>query len=157
MKDLVEKMAASGNKILEAAANNISKWSQLKHTKQDLEVFLKYNLVHLRFREKNHATFKEIVCTSNTRFIEVFSALKESDKKKALRSRFDGIKTKDKSSVLTYNLIEGKYNTVDLNMWELLSFIEMSEDNIEILDKVANEMLKRNIEKDLTGQSNKKK
>lgn len=65
-------------------------------------------------------------------------------------SKFDGIKTKDKSSVLTYNLIEGKYNTVDLSMWELIAFITMSEDNVELLDKVANEMLKRKIDDDLS-------
>lgn len=54
--------------------------------------------------------------------------------------------------MLTYNLVEGKYNTVDLSQWELIAFITMSEDNVEILDKVANEMLKRQIDKDLTGK-----
>lgn len=151
MVDLVEKMAKSGNKVLEAAANDLAKWSKLKHNKQDLELFLQFNLVHLRFRPLNHAAMKDIVCTSNTRFIQVFSSLKESDKKKALKSKFDGIKTKDNSSVLTYNLLEGKYNTIDLSMWEIASFITMSEDNVEILDKVANEMLKRRVDKDLTG------
>ena len=150
MLDLVEKMASSGNKVLEAAANDIAKWSKLKHDKEGLELFLQYNLTHMRFKPRGHATWKEIVCTSNTRFIQVFSALKTSQKKKALRSRLDGIKTKDKTSVLTYNLLEGKYNTIDLSTWELLSFITMSEDNIELLDKVANEMLKRQIDDDLS-------
>lgn len=40
MIDLVEKMANSGNAVLEAAANDMSKWSKLKHNKQDLELFL---------------------------------------------------------------------------------------------------------------------
>ena len=155
MVDLVEKMAASGNKVLEAAANNMQKWSKLKHDKESLELFLQFNLVHLKFRPKGHATFKEIVCTSNNRFIKVFSALKESQKKAALSTKFDGIKTKDKTSVLTYNLLEGKYNTVDLNMWEIVSFITMSEDNVILLDQVANEMLKRNIDKDMTGKKAK--
>lgn len=78
MLDLVEKMASSGNKVLEAAANDFTKWSKLKHTKQDLELFLQYNLVHMKFRPKGNATYKEIVCTSNNRFIKVFSTLKES-------------------------------------------------------------------------------
>lgn len=149
MVDLIEKMSTCGNKVIEAAANDISKWAQLKHTKQDLELFLQYNLVHMRFKPKGHAVFKEIVCTSNTRFINVFSALKESQKKKAVSTKFDGIKTKDPSSVLTYNLVEGKYNTVDLTWWELIAFITMSEDNVELLDQVANEMLKRKINKDI--------
>lgn len=78
MKDLVEKLASSGNKILEAAANDMSKWKDLKHNKQDLELFLQFNIVHLRFKPKNKHSMQEIVCTSNTRFIEVFSKLKKS-------------------------------------------------------------------------------
>ena len=78
MLDLIEKMAHSGNAVLEAAANDMSKWPKLKHNKQDLELFLQYNLVHLKFRPKGKAAMKEIVCTSNTRFIQVFSKLKES-------------------------------------------------------------------------------
>ena len=155
MTDLVEKMAASGNKVLEAAANDLSKWSKLKHDKESLELFLQFNLVHLKFRPRGHATFKEIVCTSNNRFIKVFSSLKESQKKKAMNAKFDGIKTKDKTSVLTYNLLEGKYNTVDLSIWEIVSFITMSEDNVLLLDQVANEMLKRKIDKDLSGKKAK--
>ena len=149
MLDLVEKMANSGNEVLKSAANDFSKWSKLKHNKQDLELFLQYNLVHMKFRPKNHVVMKEIVCTSNTRFIKLFSALKTSEKKNAKSTKFDGIKTKDLSSVLTYNLLEGKYNTIDLGMWEIISFITMSEDNVEILDKVANEMLRRKIVNDL--------
>ena len=152
MLDLVEKLATSGNAILQAAANDFAKWSKLKHNKQDLELFLQYNLVHMKFFPKGHSTAKEIVCTSNNRFIKLFSALKESQKKKALSTKFDGIRTKDPRSVLTYNLIEGKYNTIDLSNWELIAFITMSESNVEILDKVANEILKRPIDKDLTSK-----
>ena len=127
----------------------MSKWSKLKHSKIDLEFFLKNNIVHLRFRPKNAVVMKEIVCTSNTRFIAVFSALKDSLKKRALATRVDGISTKDSSSTMTFNLIDNKYNTIDLSMWEIVAFLTISEDNIEILDKVANELLKKKIEHDL--------
>ena len=150
MNDLVEKLAASGDKVLEAAANDWSKWSKLKHSKIDLEFFLKNNIVHLKFRPKNHLTMKEIVCTSNTRFIAVFSALKDSLKKKALKVKVDGISTKDKTSIMTFNLIDNKYNTIDLSVWEIVAFLTITEDNIEILDKVANQLLKKEIEHDLT-------
>lgn len=151
MVDLVEKMANSGNKAVEAASHDVASWSKLKHNKQDLEFFLKHNLVHLKFKVKNGATFKEIVCTSNTRFIKVFSSVKESQKKKALNEKFDGISTKDPTSVLTFNLVDNKYNTVDLSQWEIVFFLTIKEDNIEILDKVANELLKRPIDKDVNG------
>ena len=149
MDDLVEKLASSGNKILEAAANDWSKWSKLKHSKIDLEFFLKNNIVHLKFKPKNAVAMKEIVCTSNTRFIAIFSALKDSMKKKALNTKIDGISTKDKTSVMTFNLIDNKYNTIDLSMWEIVAFLTITEDNIEILDKVANQLLKKEIEHDL--------
>lgn len=149
MVDLVEKMSSSGNKILEAAANDWSKWSKLKHSKIDLEFFLKNNIVHLKFRPKNATTMKEIVCTSNTRFIAIFSALKDSLKKRAFLAKSDGISTKDKTSVMTFNLIDNKYNTIDLSMWEIVAFLTITEDNIEIIDKVANEFLKKNIVHDL--------
>ena len=106
--------------------------------------------MHLRFKPKNNAVFKEIVCTSSTRFIRVFSMLKESDKKHALKKTAnDGIRTKDKHSILTYNLLENKYNTVSLDFWEIVNFLTITPANIEVLDQAMNEMLKRPIEKDV--------
>ena len=90
---------------------------------------------------------QDIVCTSNTTFIGVFSKLKEVDKKKALRLKNSGIRTKDKKSILTYNLLENTYYTLDLDLWEIVTFLTISPDNIELLDKVVNDMLKRSIEK----------
>ena len=110
MEDLVEKLLSSGNKVLEAAGKELPKWKKLKHNKQDLELFLQFNIAHIKYRPKNEVVMKDIVCTSSTRFIKVFSKLKESDKKHALKkTKNDGIKTKDKNSVLTYNLLENKY------------------------------------------------
>ena len=147
--DIIEKLAKSGNKILEAAANDMSKWQQLRHNKQDLELFLQFNLVNLRFKPKNKHSMQEIVCTSNTQFIEVFSKLKKSEKIKALKSKNNGIRTKESSSVLTYNVLDGKYNTIDLSSWEILNFISMTEENTQILDQVLNDILRRQIIDDL--------
>lgn len=155
MENLVEMMAKSGNSVVEAASKDVASWSKLKHSKKDLEFFLKNNITHLKFKPKNAAVFKEIVCTSNTRFIKVFSALKESQKKNALKTPFDGISTDDQTSVLTFNLVANKYNTVSLGQWEILFFLTIKEDNIEVLDKVASELLKKQIDKDLTGEKRK--
>lgn len=51
-KDFVEKLLNSGNKVLESAGKDLTKWSKLKHNKQDLELFLQFNLAHLRFLPK---------------------------------------------------------------------------------------------------------
>lgn len=147
--DIIQQLAKSGNKLLEAAANDMSQWQQLKHNKQDLELFLQFNLVNLRFKPKNKHSMQEIVCTSNTKFIEVFSKLKKSEKQKALKLKNAGIRTNEPNSVLTYNIITNRYNTIDLSTWEIVNFISMTEDNIEILDDVLNNIMRKQIVDDL--------
>ena len=97
------------------------------------------------------------MCTSNTPFIEVFSKLKESEKKKALKSKNSGIKTNDHCSILTFNLIENKYNTIMLDFWEIVNFLTITPENIELLDKFVSDFLKRPIEKDLSEDKKKSK
>ena len=157
MEDLVDKLLESGNKVLEAAGKQLPKWKGLKHNKQDLELFLQFNIAHMRFRPKNGVVMQEIVCTSNTTFIEVFSKLKESDKKKALKSKNSGIRTNDPKSILTFNLLENKYNTIVLDVWEIVNFLTITPDNIELLDKFVSDFLKRPIEKDLSEDKKKSK
>ena len=154
---LVETLLNSKDPILEAAGKDLPKWKKLKHCKKDLENFLQFNIVHLRFRPKKAVTMQDIVCTSNTKFIEVFSALKMSSKKKAIgKAGSSGIFTEDQHSVLTYNLIDCKYNTVDLGKWSIMCFLTITDDNIETLDKCINFLLKRSIEDDLH-KNNKKR
>lgn len=148
MVDLVEKLANSGNKVLEAAANDFSKWSKLKHNKEDLEFMLQFNIVHLKWKPMSHATFSEIACTSNTRLIEVFSAHKSSDKKRKLNAKNDGIRIENPNAIMTFNLIDNKYNTVYLNEWSIVNFISITDDNIELLDEFINNILKIPVEKD---------
>lgn len=143
---LVEKLLSSGNDVLEAAGKDIGKWAKLKHNKEDLELFLQFNLAHIKFRPKNAIVMQDVVCTSNTTFINVFSKLKTTDKAKALRTTNSGIRTKDKSSVLTYNILDNKYYTIDLGLWEIVTFLTISPDNIAVLDKVVNEMLKKPVD-----------
>ena len=145
MIDLVETLSKSDNKLLQAAANDMTKWSKLRHNKQDLELFLQFNLVHLRFFPRNSPNAKEIVCTSDTSFIKMFSELKSSMKKKMAKAKNNGIRTKDPNTVLTFNLLENKYNTVDLHDWQIINFLCITPENIELLDKMTNELLKRPI------------
>ena len=150
MMDLIEQLAKSGNKLLEAAARDSEKWSKLKHNKQDLELFLQFNIAHLMFKPKGKTDMKEIMCTSNTCFIELFSKAKMSEKKKIIKAKkHNGIRTKDPKSVMTFNILENKYNTIYLDEWQLMNFINITPDNIEILDKMTNEILKRQVIDDL--------
>lgn len=143
-KSLIEDLKKSGNKLLAISADNASRWSMLKHNKKDLETFLKYNITELRFKPKDGSDFKTIVCTSNTRLIKTFQAVKEFDKKKALANTpFDGIQTNDSTSILTFNLVDNKFNTVFLKAWALGNSIEISEDNVAILDVLLSDLLGR--------------
>ena len=144
MINLIDKLKSSGKEILEAQSNGIELWKNLKHNKHDLELFLQFNISELRFKPKDAKEFKTIVCTSNTRLISVFQALKEIDKKKAFRSTpFDGIKTRDSTSILTFNLVDNKYNTISLRAWKLGSFVTITPKNVELLDTLLADLLKR--------------
>lgn len=144
MINLIDKLKASGKEILEAQGKGIELWKNLKHNKHDLELFLQFNISELRFKPKDAKEFKTIVCTSNTRLISVFQALKEIDKKKAFKSTpFDGIKTKNSNSILTFNLIDNKYNTILLSAWELGSFLTITENNLLTIDALLCDLLKR--------------
>ena len=144
MANLIDKLKASGKEVLEAQGSGIELWKNLKHNKHDLELFLQFNIAELRFKPKDSKEFKTIVCTSNTRLISVFQALKESDKKKALKSTpFDGIKTKNSNSILAFNLVDNKYNTILLNAWELGSFLSITENNLLAIDALLCDLLKR--------------
>lgn len=141
---LIDQLKESGKKVLEAQADSVETWSKLRHNKRDLETFLQFNIAELRYKPKDSKDFKTIVCTSNTKLIKVFQAIKTLEKKKLLASApFAGIKTKDSTSVLTFNLVDNKYNTVLLKAWELGSFITITEKNLEVLDMLLSDLLKR--------------
>lgn len=142
--NLIDQLKQSGKKMLEATVEGVEMWSKLKHNKSDLETFLQFNITELRFKPGDSKEFKTIVCTSNTRLIKVFQALKTFDKKKALASTpFAGIKTRDSTSVLTFNLVDNKYNTISLKAWELGNFMPITEKNVEALDILLSDLLKR--------------
>ena len=44
-----------------------------------------------------------------------------------------------------------------LDMWQIVNFLTITPDNIEILDTVINDMLKRPIDKDISESDSKQK
>lgn len=144
-KTFIELLKESGNEFLEKQSEYAEMWSKLKHTKADLELFLKHNIAELKFKPKGALSeTKTIVCSSNVRLIALFHAVKKSDRAEILKKvPFSGIKTKEKNEILTFNLIDDKYNTVSLKSWELGNFVTLTEDNVELLDLVVKDVLKR--------------
>ena len=148
--NLIDRIKLSKNPLLISEMESLEKWEnvlKLKN-KHNLELFLQFNIAELRFKPKNSAKYANIVCTSNTQFIEIFKPLKESRKLDAQRSTpFSGIYTKNPFSIMTYNLLSNRYNTIMLKAWDVLNFITISPQNILVLDKIVNDILGRKIQK----------
>jgi len=49
MADIISKMRSSGITLLQTEAEDLAKWSKLSHTKEDLELFLNYNIAEMKF------------------------------------------------------------------------------------------------------------
>lgn len=140
--DLIKKLKESDNEILKNEANDLAKWSKLKHSKSDLEFFLNFNIAQIDFFTKDGKE-SSIVGTSNTTLIKIYSLKKDKDKKKLKGLKSDGMRTNDSTSVQIWDLIENKPKTIFLKSWQIMSFISINEDNILLLDKLLNEFLKK--------------
>ena len=135
-------MRASGNKMLETEAQDLATWSKLKHNKQDLELFLNFNIAEIEFKTKSDEK-ATVIGTANTSLVKVFSAKKDVDKQKAAKLKSSGMRTKDSTSVQIWDLVENKPKTIMLSAWSIKNFISISEKNILVLDEVLRDLLKK--------------
>ena len=135
-------MRASGNKLLETEAQDLATWSKLKHNKQDLELFLNFNIAEIEFKMKSDEK-ATVIGTANTSLVKVFSAKKDVDKQKAAKLKSSGMRTKDSTSVQIWDLVENKPKTIMLSAWSIKNFISISEKNILVLDEVLRDLLKK--------------
>ena len=145
MADIIKAFSESSDPVVQAAIRDSKKWMKLKKCKTDLELLLTYNIAHLAFKKTDDVKYTHIICTSNTRLINVYSAKKSADYTKALASKFDGIKTNDSNSIMTYDLIEGKLKTIPLKSWHIVwpDCISISTSNVAILDNIIRNCLHR--------------
>lgn len=140
--DFIQQMRASGNKLLETEAQDLATWSKLKHNKQDLELFLNFNIAEIEFKTKSDEK-ATVIGTANTSLVKVFSAKKDVDKQKAAKLKSSGMRTKDSTSVQIWDLVENKPKTIMLSVWSIKNFISISEKNILVLDEVLRDLLKK--------------
>lgn len=96
--DFISQMRSSGNKLLETEAQDLATWSKLRHNKQDLELFLNFNIAEITFKTKDGKD-TSVIGTANTALVKVFSAKKDEDKQKAASLKSSGMRTKDSNSV----------------------------------------------------------
>lgn len=141
MSDIIKTLRESDSLLLKAEAEDIAKWSKLRHTKSDLELFLQFNIAEIEFRTLDGKD-DSIICTSNIPLMKVLETKKPEDKKKIKDIKNNGITTKDIKSVLTWDLIDNKYKTISLNAWQITNFISITPKNILILDELINKNIK---------------
>ena len=140
--NIIEKMRQSGVKLLQTQSEDIAKWSKCRHTKEDLELLLNFNIAEIEFR-KADGKFTTILCTSNMPLVKALTALKKDDQKRFLTERSTGIRTADKMSVDTWDLIDNKRKTMLLTAWQITNFISITSENSLVLIELLKNILKR--------------
>ena len=69
---------------------------------------------------------------------------------------FDGIRTHDTTSILTFDIIGNTYKTVSLKAWTIIRFVSITPQNLMRLDNIIRKILKRNATFDINGFSKSK-
>lgn len=141
MSNILKTLRESNNLLLKAEGADITKWSKLRHTKSDFELFLQFNIAEVEFRSLDGKD-NSIICTSNIPLIKILETKKQEDKKKLINIKNSGITSKDRQSVLTWDLVDNKYKTISLNAWQIQNFISIDPKNILILDELINKIIK---------------
>lgn len=139
--NVIEQLRAANNALQKAQAADIKTWSRLRHTKLDLEFFLNHNIAKIEYTTLDHKP-RSMVCTSNTTLIKILSRIKENDVKKAASLKSNGIRTKDLTTIDTWDLIENTRTTMSLADWTITDFISISPENILILHELIQKILK---------------
>ena len=142
--EFIDILKNSNNRILVSEASNLGKWSQLKHNKESLELFLNYNIAEIEFLSKKSRKLKRVLVCSNTNFIKAVNAKSDSDKKKIIENIPSSHSTglKNNSSVLTtsWNIMKNDYCTIPLNRWKIVNWIEINESNAELINDIIRDM-----------------
>lgn len=133
MIDFIEKLKSSKNIFLKTEGDTIEKWKSLPHNKEGLDLFLKFNIVEIDYDGKSY------YCTSNVEIINrLLKVLGIADRifEKSFQTK--------RNIVLSWNLISDKIISFSMKKeWNLVKFITVDAKNLEILNSVLNETLKK--------------
>ena len=137
--DIIETLRNSKKELLEAQAKDFEKWSKLKHTKEDLNLFLNFNIANIKFQKKNNE-IENIICTSNIFLIDILKNKKDVLKK----NKFDNkhiTKIETNNIIKTYDMIHKHTISIPLKDWSIINFISITPENIKILQEVLENIL----------------
>lgn len=130
--------------LLEAELMTKDAFKGFRRRKEDLEALLTCAVCVLEFKPKDEKTPRRILCCSNIRFVNAYKAVKKADMEKALRSQYAGMHARDASTIMTYDLMEGKLKTIGIppNTWYVPHAWMFSEKTIPALIPLIKECLK---------------
>lgn len=137
MQSFIEFLKKQDNRLLKNEGKGIELFKSLRHTKTDLDNFLRYVVAEIFTSSK-----KVLVCTSNEMLVKKFSPIKQigNTLNKTTHSSFE---TSIKHSALTWDLLKNKYASISGDGWQILNFIVIDESNIDILHEVITALLKK--------------
>lgn len=122
-------------------AEDLAKWNKLRHCKEDLELFLTFNIAEILYvNEKNKVI--TTLCTSNTVLINVIKTKSKKGKKSVKLIESDGIHTRNMDSIDTWDIVHKHTITIPLKSWQIINFKTISISNILQLDELINKILK---------------
>lgn len=142
--NIIEQLANSDDEIKKNMSSEIAQWSKLKHIKPDLEFMLGNVICELQFKTTKNK-IENIYCTSNIPLIKAINSTNKEDVSKHLSSKFSGIKSNDKHSIDTWDLIDNKQKTIPLIEWHIVMphIITLDSKNIKILHKLLQKILNK--------------
>lgn len=142
-KDFIESLYESGNDLLKAEAISVNLLKNTKKTKSGLEDLLSASVSEIVFYDIKTKKWKTAICTSNNRLIKAYMAKNAKEMLTAIHTRNIGIKTNDKNSVLTFDLIGKHYKPIPLDSWYVHNCIALTEQNILVLNESLKNCLKK--------------
>ena len=136
MKDLIESLKSSRNVFLKAEGEAIEKWKNLPHSKVGLDLFLRFNIAEILYGGRN------FFCTSNVDLVNRLLKILGSEKtvsKVGLVSR--------RNIVLTWDMVDDKSISFSMkNPWKILNMVPLETSNIQLLESMLKNILKRNLQ-----------
>ena len=137
--DIIETLRNSKKELLEAQAKDFEKWSKLKHTKEDLNLFLNFNIANIKFQKKNNE-YENIIYTSNIVLIDILKNKNDVLKKNKFNNNYV-TKIEKENIIKTYDIIHKHTISIPLKEWAIINFISITPENIKILNEVLENIL----------------
>ena len=142
----IDILESSDNKLLHGAAKDIMDWSKLRHDKESLELFLKYNIAVVYVEDMG-----EFLVSSNVQYLYYINNQRvQKTKNKVVKmmsssTRFAKLlKSSQNGLVRTWDLIGNTKCEIPMTaLWAVRRWIGIDRENIQALAIATDEILSK--------------